>query len=159
MERNIKRDYYSEVRCDYNDGNGYWTVDAWKNGNDDEEGKVIAVINDTTADVYYIEVEARLSAMVKEIVDAKVKEILSKQKMYLLICVNEDLEVCSVEKFDNLEHAKNRMYNEAKSEYDDTVNSGYEDDDDLCFEENELDTLVEYGSCKYFWQIKEISVN
>ena len=69
------REFYAEVRCDYNNGEGYWCVDAWRTGSDDEEGKTVAAINETTGDVFYVEPEARISPMVKEAIEAKVAEI------------------------------------------------------------------------------------
>ena len=62
------KEFYSEVKCDYNNNEGFWCVDAWRTGSGDEEGKVVAVINDTTGDVFYCEPEARLSPMVSEVV-------------------------------------------------------------------------------------------
>jgi hypothetical protein len=50
-------------------------VDAWRTGSDDEEGKTVAAINETTGDVFYVEPEARISPMVKEAIEAKVAEI------------------------------------------------------------------------------------
>ena len=71
--RNMK-EFYSEVRCDYYDGDGFFTVDAWRTANDDEEVKVIAVIH-SSGDVYYIEPEARISPMAQEVIKDMVEKI------------------------------------------------------------------------------------
>jgi len=68
------KEFYGEVRCDYYDGDGFFTVDAWRTANDDEEGKVIAVIH-TSGDVYYIEPEARISPMAQEVIKDMVEKI------------------------------------------------------------------------------------
>ena len=68
------RESYAEVKCDYNNGEGFWCVDAWRTGNDDEEGRVIAVVHDS-GDVFYIEPEGRFSPLAQEVINAKVKEI------------------------------------------------------------------------------------
>ena len=61
---------YSEVRCDYNNEEGFWCVDAWYPNN--EEGTVIAVINDVTGGVYAIK---DIDDVAKEVINEKVKEI------------------------------------------------------------------------------------
>ena len=68
---------YAEVRCDYYDAyDNFWTVDAWMSADEnDEEGKVVAVINGTTGDVWYCDPDARLDSTVDELIKAKVKEI------------------------------------------------------------------------------------
>ena len=80
------QEIYSEVRCDYNNDQGFWTVDAWRNP-EDEEGKVIAVINDKTGDVYYCEPEAHMfSPLAQEVIKQKVEEIKSAaKKLYLVV--------------------------------------------------------------------------
>lgn len=69
------KEYYSEVMCYYNNEEGFWCVDAYRTGDDDEEGKVIAYIHETTGDVAYADPDARFSPMAKEVIDAKVEEI------------------------------------------------------------------------------------
>ena len=66
----MKKRIYSEVKCNYNTGDGFWCVDAWYPNN--EEGTVIAVINDVTGGVYAIK---DLDDYAKEIINEKVKEI------------------------------------------------------------------------------------
>jgi len=69
----LSLEHYEEVVCDYNDGDGYWTVDAWRP--DEDTGTVIAVIHETAGDVFYIEPEARFSPKAQEVIKEKVKEI------------------------------------------------------------------------------------
>lgn len=71
----ISNEYYETVQCTYNDGDGFWTVDAWRTQDEDEQGKVIAVIHEKTADVYFIESEARISPKAKKAIEDKVSEI------------------------------------------------------------------------------------
>lgn len=63
---------YSEVRCDHNTGDGFWVVDAWKTSDDNEEGVVVAVINDMTGGVYAIN---EIDDLAKEVIVDKVFEI------------------------------------------------------------------------------------
>ena len=73
----LMKEIYAEVRCDYNDGKGFWTVDAWTNPDptDDESGAVIAVIHDTTGQVYYTDTRAIYSPLAQEAIKQKVDEI------------------------------------------------------------------------------------
>lgn len=71
-------EYFSYVKCDYNNGDGFWCVDAWRTDDDNEEGKVVAYVHETTGDVAYADPDARFSPLVKEVVDAKVKEIMEE---------------------------------------------------------------------------------
>ena len=77
--QNNMKEFYSEVKCDYNNDEGYWCVDAWRTGNDNEEGKVIAAIHETAGDVFYCEPEARISPMAQEVIKEKVNEIKNKK--------------------------------------------------------------------------------
>lgn len=76
MEELIK-EIYAEVRCDYNNGEGFWTVDAWTDPDPtaDENGSVIAVIHDTTGQVYYTDPCARYSPLAQEVIKEKVASI------------------------------------------------------------------------------------
>lgn len=74
------KEYFNEVRCDFLDDEGFWTVDAWRSADPDAEGEVVAVISDTTGGVYYCNVDARLSPMAKEAIDAKVAEIKARER-------------------------------------------------------------------------------
>jgi hypothetical protein len=49
----VKKKIYNKVKCDRH-VEGFWTVDAWKTDDLNEEGKVIALINDVTGAVYEI---------------------------------------------------------------------------------------------------------
>lgn len=72
---------YSEVRNDYMEGNVSGSnvcsisIDAWKTGDDNEEGEVVAkvygvkVYNEIVVFEDYVRNEARLSNMVKESVE------------------------------------------------------------------------------------------
>lgn len=63
---------YSEVRCDYHDDDAHFTtIDAWRSGDDNEEGKVVAVVHDS-GDVWYIEPDARVDeGVAKAILEVK----------------------------------------------------------------------------------------
>lgn len=60
---------YAEVRNDFDNGEGYTMIDAWKTSDPDEEGKVVAVVNNTTKEVFYIEPSARFSKRVQEAIN------------------------------------------------------------------------------------------
>lgn len=75
---------YTEVRNNYNNDEGYWTVDAWENPDDNATGKVVAVVNDKTAEVYYIEPYARFSPLVTEAVEELKKRVeATMTKLYV----------------------------------------------------------------------------
>lgn len=74
------KEFYSQVKCDYNNGEGFWCVDAWRTDNGDEQGKVVAAIHEKTGDVFYCEPEARLSPLVAEAINRKQNEIKSSRK-------------------------------------------------------------------------------
>lgn len=67
--------HWNEVKCDYNNGEGFWLVDAWVTDDDNEDGKVIAVIEETSKHVYYIDLLARRDEYVQEVIKAKLAEI------------------------------------------------------------------------------------
>lgn len=69
---------YSEIKCDHLGTDGYWYVDAWRSDNPNEEGRVVAAINDKTGDVFYTEPEAIFSIPVQEVVKAKIAEIKAR---------------------------------------------------------------------------------
>lgn len=71
-----KESIYSEIRCDYLNPEGYWTVDAWTTSDDDEEGKVIAAIDSETAKVFYVDGCARHDSYAQEVIHSKVREIM-----------------------------------------------------------------------------------
>ena len=66
---------YSEVKCTYH-ADGFWVVDAWKTNNPEEEGVVIAVINDVTGDCYAI---SDLDDNAKSVIAEKRKEIVPQR--------------------------------------------------------------------------------
>lgn len=79
------KEFFAEVKCDYNNTEGFWTVDAWKTSDDNEEGTVIAAIHETTGDVFYADALARISPKAQAVITAKVQEIKSSQvKAYTL---------------------------------------------------------------------------
>ena len=67
---------YNEVKCDYNNEEGFWCVDAWKTSNPNEEGRVVAFIHEETGQVAYADPDARLSPRAQEVIRAKVAEIV-----------------------------------------------------------------------------------
>jgi hypothetical protein len=71
----MEKERYFEVYCTYNNGEGFWCVDAYFSEDPDEYGKVIAVIHEKSGDVYYIDALARTSKLAQEVIKAKVAEI------------------------------------------------------------------------------------
>ena len=74
------KEIYSQVRNDYNNGEGFYTIDAWKTGNPDEEGKVVAVIEENSGNVYYIDAIARNSKMVQDAIKERINLIFENKK-------------------------------------------------------------------------------
>ena len=66
---------WTEIICEYNNGEGFWCVDAWKTSDENEEGKVIAVIDETSKNVYYIEPLARTDVYAQEVIKEKIAEL------------------------------------------------------------------------------------
>lgn len=66
---------YSEVKCTYHE-DGFWVVDAWKTNDQEEEGVVLAVINDVTGDCYAIR---DLDDLAKGVIDTKQTEIVTQR--------------------------------------------------------------------------------
>ena len=76
-----KESIYSEIRCDYLNPEGYWTVDAWSG--DNENGKVIAAIDADTAKVFYVDGCSYQDSYAQKVISEKVREILkSKDEEY-----------------------------------------------------------------------------
>lgn len=73
------KEYYSEVKCDYNNGEGYWCVDAWKTSDPNEQGKVVAYINATTHEVCYADPDARNSKLVEETIAYAISELKERE--------------------------------------------------------------------------------
>lgn len=71
------KEKYAFVKCDHNNEEGFWCVDAWKTSNPDEQGRVIAFIHETTGQVAYADPDARLSPRAQEVIRAKVDEIVN----------------------------------------------------------------------------------
>ncbi len=60
---------WHEVRCtDMDEETHFWNVDAWQTDDDNEEGKVIAMIDDLTGRVIYLDPDARTDKMVQEVI-------------------------------------------------------------------------------------------
>lgn len=66
---------WTEIRCDFFDEEEQaWLVDAWKTGDDNEEGEVIAKISEAR-EVVYLDVEAEDDEYAKEVIDEKLKDL------------------------------------------------------------------------------------
>ena len=69
---------YEEIRCDYNP-EGFWTVDAWEHGND--QGKVVALINDITGDGYMVgDYDSEVMRVMQEKSEETKSHILDRMK-------------------------------------------------------------------------------
>lgn len=76
LEEELKHQF-SEVRCEYFDEEaGVWCVDAWKTGDGDEEGTVVAKINPDTLEVSYTSPDYAKDRLVFETVRWRMSEIL-----------------------------------------------------------------------------------
>lgn len=62
--------HWGEVRCDFLDEEThFWTVDAWKTPDDNEEGTIIAMIDDLTGRVIYLAPDAEADEQVQEVIN------------------------------------------------------------------------------------------
>ena len=59
---------WAEIRCDYCDDDGFWSVDAWRTDNGNEMGNVIAYIDSLTGRVIYTEPLARVDEYAQEVI-------------------------------------------------------------------------------------------
>ena len=66
---------YNKVKCDHH-VEGFWTVDAWKTDDQNEEGKVIALINDVTGAAHEI---GEIDDLARGAIDEKQTEIVSNE--------------------------------------------------------------------------------
>ena len=113
---NNEKDFWSEVRCTYNNEEGFWCVDAYKTDDPDEQGEVIAAIHETSGDVYYVNQLARHSALAHEVIKAKVAECKPKQ-MYVYSHTHLD-------RYNNKLHTEVEVYTneqDAKAKVDETA--------------------------------------
>ncbi len=67
---------WQEIRCDYMDEDDrFWTVDAWETADDNEEGTVIAYIDDITGRVIYIDPLARVDKYAQEVISERLSQL------------------------------------------------------------------------------------
>ena len=69
-----KKDFFTQVNNTFDNGEGYIVIDAWETNDDNEEGKVIAVVNKTTKEPFYIDKRAKIS----ELAQTAVNEVINK---------------------------------------------------------------------------------
>ena len=75
MKNKKVKNIWSEIKTGYTDDEtGITTVDAWITGNDDEDGKVIATIDDK-GNVTYIDERAKSDAYAQEEIQAAIQKI------------------------------------------------------------------------------------
>lgn len=75
---------WSEIRCDYlceDRDDRFWRVDAWKTDDDNEEGKVIAYIDDLTLRVLYIDPVARTDEYAQEVIRDRIEELREEKSV------------------------------------------------------------------------------
>lgn len=75
-----KQSIWGEIRCDYLNPEGYWTVDAWTTDDDNDEGTVIAAIDSETAKVFYVDGCAKSDPYAQEVIGNKIREIRMEQE-------------------------------------------------------------------------------
>ena len=78
-----KKDYH-EVRNSYNNGEGFYTIDAWQTADCNEEGKVVAVIEENSGNVYFINATARNSEKVQNAIRERLTSIFEKKKSEIM---------------------------------------------------------------------------
>lgn len=73
---------WKEIRISHLDEtDGFWRVDAWKTEDDNEEGEVIAYIDDLTGRVLYNDPVARVDAQAQELIQEHIKKIETGVKL------------------------------------------------------------------------------
>lgn len=71
-EKTGRKSKWTEIRCDFFDvEEECWLVDAWKTGDDNEEGEVIAKISET-GDVIYLDEEAKTDKYAQEVIKERI---------------------------------------------------------------------------------------
>ena len=84
---------YGEIRIDYiDDEDMFWRVDAWMTDDDNEEGTVIAYIDNLTGRVLYTDPLARISEYAQDEIKAKVTEIKNENR-YVIAKTNNGAEI------------------------------------------------------------------
>lgn len=74
-ERTGRRSKWTEIRCDFFDEEEKrWLVDAWKTGDDNEEGEVIAKVSEF-GETVYLDAEAEDDEYAKEVIGEKLKDL------------------------------------------------------------------------------------
>lgn len=63
-----KENIWSEIRSDFED-EGYIHIDAWKTGNDNEDGKVIAKVRISDNKVTYLDERAKTDKYAQEVIN------------------------------------------------------------------------------------------
>lgn len=64
---------YAEIRCDFFDEEEKYFVDAWKTGNDNEEGIVIAKIDLANKTVEYFDTDAKTDEYAQDVINEFLK--------------------------------------------------------------------------------------
>ena len=71
-----KKSKLVSFECNYlSDDDMFWRVDAWQTDDENEEGKVIAYIDDLTGRVVYADPEAQIDKGVQALIKEKISEI------------------------------------------------------------------------------------
>ena len=74
-ERTGRKSKWTDIRCDFFDEEEKrWLVGAWKTGDDNEEGEIIAKISES-GEVVYLDAEAEDDEYAKEVIDEKLKDL------------------------------------------------------------------------------------
>lgn len=72
---------WKEIVCDYLDEKDlFWRVDAWTDPEEENNGEVIAYIDDLTGRVLYTDPIARVDEKAQEVIKDKVLQIQNKVK-------------------------------------------------------------------------------
>ena len=75
---------WGEIRCDYLcEDDGFWRVDAWKTSDDNEEGKVIAYIDDLTFRVLYVDPRAMTDDYAQEVINDKIANLQDENPVWV----------------------------------------------------------------------------
>jgi hypothetical protein len=68
--------YWAEIRNDYLcEDDKFWRIDAWETGDDSEDGKVIAYVDDLTGRVLYVNPLAIVDDYAQEVIQETVDDV------------------------------------------------------------------------------------
>lgn len=121
-----KESKWAEIKCDYlceEPDDMFWRVDAWKTDND--EGKVIAYIDDLTGRVVYADPDARFDEYAQAVIKDRLKD-LSENFLWTIASCGSENDIITVERrVGTKEEIREYLLEMAASEKEEAEMEGY----------------------------------